>query len=40
MDNDTGKAKVRWDQSEIEKLHLIALSCKRSAVCVYLLLIY
>jgi hypothetical protein len=32
MDNDTGIPKVRWYQSEIEKLHLKALACKRSAV--------
>ncbi|GAA5801018.1 hypothetical protein HPULCUR_006458 [Helicostylum pulchrum] len=30
MDNDTGIPKVRWYLSEIEKLHLNALSCQRS----------
>ncbi|KAL9538902.1 hypothetical protein MBANPS3_010602 [Mucor bainieri] len=31
MENDTGIPKVRWHQSEIERLHLNALACKRSA---------
>ncbi|KAG1088414.1 hypothetical protein G6F42_020281 [Rhizopus arrhizus] len=31
MENDTGIPKVKWHQSEIERCHLNALACKRSA---------
>ncbi|KAI8088545.1 hypothetical protein BDF21DRAFT_220686 [Thamnidium elegans] len=40
MDNDTGIPKVRWYLSEIEKLHLNALSCQRSTVCIFNLVSY
>ncbi|CAO3647259.1 unnamed protein product [Mucor fragilis] len=32
MENDTGIPKVKWHQSEIERHHLNALACKRSAI--------